>query len=141
MSKRRSLSLSKGACGLGAAGRRRYVVPYRMAWTYILECADGSYYVGSTRDLAHRLDQHATGHGSTYTSTRLPVRLAWAQEFASVREAWAAERKLHGWSRAKREAVIRGEWNLLPSLSRNTTERARLDKLDERGAPEPPTAP
>jgi putative endonuclease len=90
-----------------------------MPFVYILECSDGSYYVGSTRDLDTRLWQHQQGLGGSYTSKRLPVSLAYACEFATVSEAWGVERKLHGWSRAKREAVIRGDFAALPNLAQN----------------------
>ena len=90
-----------------------------MPFVYILECSDRSYYVGSTRDLDARLWQHQQGLGGAYTSKRLPVRLAYACEFATVAEAWGVERKLHGWSRAKREAIIRGDVAALPNLARN----------------------
>ena len=85
---------------------------------YILRCSDGSYYVGSARDLDARMQQHAAGEGSTYTSRRMPVELVYAQEFSTVAEAFAAEKQVQGWSRAKREALIRGEQQRLPELSR-----------------------
>ncbi|MCD9198039.1 GIY-YIG nuclease family protein [Aeromicrobium wangtongii] len=94
-----------------------------MAWVYILECSDGSYYVGSTRNMESRLWQHQEGRGGAYTSQRLPVRLVYACEFARVADAWGVERKLHGWSRAKREALIRGDFAALPNLSRNREAR------------------
>ena len=94
-----------------------------MAHVYILECADGSYYVGSTRNLEHRLWQHQEGIGCVYTQNRRPVKLVFAQEYARVIDAWAAERKIHGWSRAKREALIRGDFGALPGLSRNRENR------------------
>ncbi|WP_416442366.1 GIY-YIG nuclease family protein [Leucobacter sp. HNU] len=78
-----------------------------MPHVYILTCADGSYYVGSTRDLLRRLNQHRTGLGSKYTSKRLPVELAWAEEYERIDEAYAMEKRLQGWSHAKREALIR----------------------------------
>jgi putative endonuclease len=90
-----------------------------MAWVYILECSDGSFYVGSTSDLDARLAQHASGLGAKYTSRRLPVRLAWAEEFENIAEAYALEKKLQGWSHAKRLAVIEGRWSDLPGLSRS----------------------
>jgi putative endonuclease len=89
-----------------------------MPHVYMLRCADDSYYVGSTRDLGHRLQQHAIGKGSVYTSTRLPVEVVWVAEYARVDEAYAIERKLHGWSRAKKEALIRGDWALISRASR-----------------------
>ena len=89
-----------------------------MAHVYILRCSDGSYYVGSTRNLAARLHQHRTGNGSQYTSRRLPIELLWSYEFELVTDAFAAEKKIQGWSRAKREDLMRGELELLPALAR-----------------------
>ncbi|WP_414976634.1 GIY-YIG nuclease family protein [Gordonia sp. (in: high G+C Gram-positive bacteria)] len=86
---------------------------------YILECSDGSYYVGSTWDLSTRLDQHMSGTGSAYTSGRLPVALVYSVESDSIREVWEWERRVHGWSRAKRRALIDGRFDLLPGLSAN----------------------
>ncbi|MFE6734814.1 GIY-YIG nuclease family protein [Microbacterium sp. NPDC057650] len=77
-------------------------------FTYILRCADGSYYVGSTIDLNWRLEQHAAGLGSAYTRRRLPVELAWSEEFGDISEAFAWEKRIQGWSRAKREAFMAG---------------------------------
>ena len=96
-----------------------------MAHVYILECGDGSYYVGSTRHLDHRLQQHAVGKGAKYTSRRLPVRLAWAQETASVAEAYAWEKKIQRWSRAKREALMRDDWDEIQRLSKRRGGAAR----------------
>ena len=89
-----------------------------MAWTYILRCADDSYYVGSTRDLAVRFQQHQSGFGAAHTKSRRPVTLVWAEEFERVEDAYALEKRLQGWGRAKREAVIRGDFVALPGLSR-----------------------
>lgn len=90
-----------------------------MPFVYMLRCADGSYYVGSTRvSLDHRLWQHSTGFGCLYTSTRLPVELVFAQEYERVDEAYAREKQIQGWSRAKREALIRGDHDSLAGLSR-----------------------
>jgi putative endonuclease len=94
-----------------------------MAACYILQCADGSYYVGSTRDLRVRLEQHASGTVSSYTSTRLPVELVWAAEFDRIDDAYALEKRIQGWSRGKREALIRGEFESLPALSRKQQPR------------------
>ena len=85
---------------------------------YILHCSDGSYYVGSARDLDARMQQHATGEGSEYTSRRMPVELVFVHECENVGQAYALEKKVQGWSRAKREALIRGEQHLLPGLSK-----------------------
>ncbi len=121
-SSRKELSTDFDAHGCGLGGTHN---DGQMAWTYILQCADGSYYVGSARDLDARLAQHSLGKGSTYTSRRLPVSLAWAMEFDRVDEAWEAERRLHGWSRAKKRALIEGRIADLRTLSRNLTEHPR----------------
>jgi putative endonuclease len=84
----------------------------------MLGCADDSLDVGSTRNLDARMQQHAIGRGAVYTSTRLPGELVWAAEYARVDEAWAVERRLHGWGRAKREAPIRGDCDLISKASR-----------------------
>ena len=91
----------------------------RMAFTYIVECADGSYYVGSTRHLEHRLWQHNYGEdeGAAYTRHRRPVTLVWSAEFEHIGEAFAFEKRVQGWGRTKREALIRGEWDALPGLA------------------------
>jgi putative endonuclease len=91
-----------------------------MAWTYLLKCSDGSYYAGSCRDLDQRVWQHSTGLGAKYTSRRLPVELVFAAEFDNVGDAYAFEKQIQGWSRAKREALIAGDFNTLPGLSRKT---------------------
>ena len=89
-----------------------------MAWMYILKCADGSYYVGSTRDLDLRLSQHQTGKGSRYTSGRLPVELVYAEEYDRIIDAYAREKQVQNWSGAKREALISGKQELLPALAK-----------------------
>ena len=102
-----------------------------MAWMYILECADGSYYVGSTIDLERRIWQHNEGKGANYTARRRPVKLAYAVEFASVAEAYEREKQVQGWGRAKREALIRGDFDALPALARKDFEKYRARKRVE----------
>ncbi|MEZ5210536.1 GIY-YIG nuclease family protein [Gordonia sp. (in: high G+C Gram-positive bacteria)] len=98
------------------------------AYLYILRCSDDSLYVGSTRDLGPRIAQHQSGLGAVYTSKRLPVELVFSQEFPDIQDAWAMERRLHGWSRAKRQAVIDGRFDLLPGLSaRRGKRRSQTD--------------
>jgi putative endonuclease len=89
-----------------------------MAWMYILECADGSYYVGSTKDLEQRILQHQAGTGAEYTSNRLPVKLVYSDEFERVSDAFVREKHVQNWSRAKREALIEGKKELLPGLAK-----------------------
>jgi predicted GIY-YIG superfamily endonuclease len=93
-------------------------------WCYMLHCADRSFYVGHTDDLEVRIAQHRTGTLRGYTSTRRPVTLVWSDEFPSRYEALSAERQIKGWSRAKKLALIRGDWKLIGLLARNKQERA-----------------
>ena len=97
-----------------------------MAWMYILECADGSYYVGSTKDLEQRILQHQEGKGAEYTSRRLPVRLVYSEEFERVSEAFAREKQVQNWSRAKREALIHGKLDLLPKLAKKDFSKRKI---------------
>ena len=87
-------------------------------WCYMLRCADGSYYVGHTDDLEDRFGAHQSGLIDGYTQNRRPVRLVWQQEFAERDEAFRAERQIKGWSRAKKEALIRGDWDGVRVMSR-----------------------
>ena len=89
-----------------------------MAWMYILKCKDNSYYVGSTKYLKLRIWTHNLGLGSKYTARRRPVRLVYAAEFDSVGEAYAREKQVQGWGRAKREALINGTFEDLPRLAK-----------------------
>ena len=88
------------------------------AFIYILRCADGSYYVGSTRkSLEERVAEHNSGLLGGYTRSRRPVTLVWSQEFDRITDAISMERRLKGWRREKKEALIRGELKALPTLS------------------------
>ena len=89
-----------------------------MAWVYILECSDGSYYVGSTTHLQARLRQHQQGAGAAYTRNRRPVRLLWSHETETAAEAFTLEKQIQNWSRAKRQALMAGRFDLLPALAR-----------------------
>ncbi|WP_144796449.1 GIY-YIG nuclease family protein [Microbacterium paludicola] len=79
-----------------------------MAHAYMLRCCDGTLYVGSTIDLDQRLRQHQAGMGAEYTKRRLPVELFWCGEFDAIDEAFAWEKRLQGWSHAKRVAFAEG---------------------------------
>jgi predicted GIY-YIG superfamily endonuclease len=87
-------------------------------YTYILECADGSFYVGHTDDLSARLGQHQAGSLGGYTATRRPVRLCWSAQFPDRDDAFRLEQQLKGWSRAKKLALMAGEFDRLPALAR-----------------------
>jgi putative endonuclease len=91
-----------------------------MPHMYILECSGGSFYVGSTVDLERRVAQHDIGEGAAYTRRRRPVRLVYAEEYNRIDEAFAREKQVQGWSRAKRQALIEKQSALLPELSRKT---------------------
>jgi len=100
-----------------------------MPWVYILECADGSLYVGSTRDLATRLYQHQQGTGAAYTARRRPVRLVYQEEHEHIGAAFAREKQIQGWSRAKRWALIEQRWDDLHDLSRKRGRGSRPTRL------------
>lgn len=104
-----------------------------MAHVYMLRCADGSYYVGSTRSLAKRLWEHQTGLGAAYTRERLPVELVWQAEYVNVAEAFEWEKRIQNWSRAKREALIRGDYEALPTLSRKAFDPAPRNEVLRSG--------
>ncbi|KAF7600774.1 MAG: hypothetical protein CGU28_11125 [Candidatus Dactylopiibacterium carminicum] len=88
-------------------------------YVYIPRCADGSYYTGHSDDLEARMQMHVTGAIRTcYTASRLPVSLVFQQAFATREEAVAAERQIKGWSRAKKEAMMKGDWGEVARLSR-----------------------
>jgi putative endonuclease len=89
------------------------------AYLYILRCSDGSYYVGTTvSSLDRRVSEHQAGALGGYTSVRRPVTLVYHQHFMRLDDAAAAERQVKGWRRVKKEALIRGDFALLPGLSR-----------------------
>lgn len=84
---------------------------------YILECCDGSYYTGSTNDLEKRIEQHQQGEGANHTKKRLPVKLVYYEVFQRIDAAFYREKQIQGWNRKKKEALIKGEINLLHQLS------------------------
>ena len=89
------------------------------AYVYIVRCRDGRYYVGSTRgSLERRIAEHNSGHYGGFTSSRLPVELVYHESFERITDAIAAERKLKGWSRAKKEALIAGDFERIKQLSK-----------------------
>ncbi len=85
---------------------------------YILRCSDGSYYTGSTRDLEGRLYEHQNGLGTVFTKKRLPIKLVYCEEFERIDDAFYREKQVQGWSRAKKEALIQGQYDLLPKLAK-----------------------
>lgn len=102
---------------------------------YILRCSDGRYYVGTTRgSLERRVAEHNAGTFGGYTAARRPVKLVYRESFARVSDAIAMERRLKGWTRAKKEALIGGDFSALKRLARARSSfdtRASLAAQDE----------
>jgi putative endonuclease len=90
---------------------------------YILRCADGSYYAGITRrSVEERVSEHARGLIDSYTSRRRPVELIFSEYYERIDAAIEAERRIKGWSRAKKEAYMRGDFELLSALARRKSK-------------------
>ena len=90
-----------------------------MFWAYMLHCRGGFYYVGHTDDLERRVAQHTTGAVAGFTADHLPLAPVWSQDFPTRDEAKAAEKQIKGWSRAKKMALIRGDWGRISTLAKN----------------------
>jgi predicted GIY-YIG superfamily endonuclease len=90
-----------------------------MQWfTYILLCSDGSYYAGHTEDLPNRLKAHNLGQGAIYTKHRCPVALVYSEPHSSKSEAITREKQIKRWSKAKKQALIDGRFDMLHTLVR-----------------------
>jgi predicted GIY-YIG superfamily endonuclease len=93
-------------------------------WVYMPLCRDGSFYVGVTSDVELRVAQHAQGADRRhYTYSRRPLELVYVVSFPTPEEAIRAEKQLKGWSRAKKAAMIRGDWNRIRDLARGSVRR------------------
>jgi len=88
-------------------------------WAYMLHCRGGVFYTGHTEDLDYRLAQHKSGAVKGFTSKLLPIELVWSQDFPTRYEALAAERRIKGWSRQKKLALIRGDWERISALAKS----------------------
>ena len=105
-------------------------MPY---YVYILKCADGSYYTGSTNDLSKRIWQHQESvNPATYTFSRRPVELIWSEETVTYHEALTHERQIKGWSRAKKEALIRGNFEGIHEIVKAERKRRETRKLGKK---------
>jgi putative endonuclease len=92
-------------------------------FVYILLCSDNSYYTGITNDLERRFYEHESGiDPKAYTFKRRPLKMIFQEMFNDVNQAIAFEKQVKGWRRAKKEAIINGNWHLLPELSRNNMQ-------------------
>ena len=95
---------------------------------YILKCSDGSYYTGSAADLGHRLWQHERGIVSASYTYRRPVKLVWiSEECKNYSQALPWERQIKGWTRAKKEALIRGDFDGIHEIVKS--ERKRKEEI------------
>ena len=98
-------------------------------FVYILECRDGSYYTGMTESLEKRFREHQIGvDPSAYTFARRPVKLVYFQSFACEHETFTAERQIKGWSRAKKEALIRNDWDGIHDIVKLERNRRKSKK-------------
>ena len=97
----------------------------RPFYLYILRCHDDSFYVGHTDDLERRMAEHDAGACGGYTARRRPVELVFVDEFQTRDEAKERERQVKGWSRAKKLALIRGDWGELMRLAKRYGARPR----------------
>ncbi|WP_300116010.1 TrmH family RNA methyltransferase [Sphingobium sp.] len=98
-------------------------------YSYILRCADGSYYTGHTDDLEARFAAHQSGAIKGYPSRRLPVELMWSAEFATRAEAMESELQIKDWSREKKEALIAEDWAKLKQAAISHTSPPLSDAL------------
>lgn len=89
---------------------------------YILLCANGEYYTGSTNDLERRMIQHHHGEGANFTWKHMPVELIYSEEHPIVQQAFHREKQIQKWGIKKKEAIIKGDPYRLKALSRNHTE-------------------
>uniref|UniRef100_A0A832D1I1 GIY-YIG nuclease family protein n=1 Tax=Ignavibacterium album TaxID=591197 RepID=A0A832D1I1_9BACT len=87
-------------------------------YVYILKCADNSYYTGVTNNLERRIYEHNSGEIDGYTSSRRPVELVYSERFSDINDAIRFEKQIKGWSRKKKEALIKRDFDLLVELAR-----------------------
>lgn len=99
-------------------------MPTQPYTVYILKYADGLYYTGVTNDIERRLYEHQEGlHKKSFTYSRRPVKLVFQEHFHDINQAISFEKQVKGWRRAKKEAIISGEWEKLPALSKKYPQK------------------
>ena len=92
---------------------------FHIYFVYILKCNDGTYYTGVTNNIERRLSEHQSGENiNSYTYKRRPVKLMFYVEFSNIEFAIEKEKQIKKWSKSKKEALINGEFKLLPELSK-----------------------
>ena len=102
-------------------------------YVYMLPCSDCSYYAGHTNDLEQRLAAHEREAIEGYTLARRPVELVFSDQFSTSQEAFHRERRIKGWSRARKEALIKGDWDGLVELSNRGSGGAILRQAQDEG--------
>ena len=99
-------------------------------YMYIVECSDGTYYTGSTKDLERRINEHngigIETKGAQYTSARRPVKLVYYEEYERIDEAFYREKQVQNWNHAKKTALIAGENELLPKMAKKIFDKNGL---------------
>ena len=92
-------------------------------FVYILKCSNHKYYTGFTNNLERRLEEHRSGkNDDCYTFDKRPLKLMWFETFNDVLNAIATEKRIKGWSRIKKEALIMNDWDKLVVYSKNYTQ-------------------
>lgn len=104
--------------------REAYVRIMKVYSVYILKCADSSYYTGITSNLSIRIEEHHSGkYQDSYTYSRRPLTLVYYCDFTNPEIAIAKEKQIKKWSRAKKEALINGEYDKLPNLAKKKFDK------------------
>jgi putative endonuclease len=104
---------------VGKGQLRGRQISMKQYFVYILLCSDNSYYTGVTNDMERRLYEHQNGlDPGSYTCKRRPVKLVFVEDFTDIIQAIAFEKQIKGWKRSKKQAIINGDWHLLPELSK-----------------------
>jgi predicted GIY-YIG superfamily endonuclease/proteasome lid subunit RPN8/RPN11 len=102
-------------------------------WAYMLHCRGGTFYVGHTDDLERRMAQHVSGAFRGFTRDNLPVELVWSEYFGTREEARLAEKRIKGWSRKKKLALIRGDWEAISRLAKSKSSPSTSSGQSECG--------
>lgn len=96
----------------------------KQSYVYILKCSDGSYYTGVTSNLESRMFKHNSGfYPESYTSSRRPLELVFYCEFKDINLAIDKEKQIKRWSRAKKEALINGDFEALVNLAKKKFDK------------------
>ena len=100
----------------------------KLLYVYILKCKDDSFYTGITNSIERRLYEHNVGiDKDAYTYSRRPVELVWFEMFTDPNQAIMIEKKIKGWSRRKKQALIDEDWDKLVRFSKNYTQFGKED--------------